>query len=360
MDQEKNQFEFEETVDAWAGDYDRKHRMKDGLLSLLTVLLVVVLCMSVIFVPSLFFINEPGGTAECSGLVYVDEAYPAEGSVSVVAVSTRSGDLFQLIGAMFDPYAHITRRTDMIPEGWTMEEYNEYLVDLLNESQLTAQYAAFTTLGYEVEITHTGVSIMRISEGSKAEGILQPDDEVLAVDGIDIKTASEISDIIAGKEPGDTLLMKILRGEEELEVTVELMKNEETGKAALGVYSSTTDFEMDFPVDVVFDMGSYGGPSGGAAMTLEIMNQLTDADIFKGHDIAVTGTVDLDGNVGEIGEVDLKVKTADDSGIDLFFCPTANGELAQKAGDDLDVTVVPVDTIQDILDYLGTLEPKAA
>lgn len=71
-----------------------------------------------------------------------------------------------------------------------------------------------------------------------------------------------------------------------------------------------------------------GGPSGGLLQTLALYNSLVLEDITKGKKIAGTGTMEIDGSVGEIGGIQQKIYTAFDDDIDIFLCPAGNYEEA--------------------------------
>ena len=52
------------------------------------------------------------------------------------------------------------------------------------------------------------------------------------------------------------------------------------------------------------------GPSGGLAFTLTIIDELTPGNLTGGKKVAVTGTIDGDGTVGEVGGVPQKAVAA--------------------------------------------------
>ncbi len=89
----------------------------------------------------------------------------------------------------------------------------------------------------------------------------------------------------------------------------------------------TKDLKLDFPVDVKIDPGAVSGPSAGLAFTLTIIDELTPGSLTGGKKVAVTGTMDLGGNVGEVGGVPQKTAAALDAGAKLFLVPTP--EVAQ-------------------------------
>lgn len=85
--------------------------------------------------------------------------------------------------------------------------------------------------------------------------------------------------------------------------------------------------------------------------------------------IAGTGTMEEDGSVGPVGAVELKMIGADAAGADLFFVP-ADAERYGDAGNEaeamrvkeergLRMTVVPVASFQEAIDYLHNMKEAA-
>jgi ATP-dependent Lon protease len=66
------------------------------------------------------------------------------------------------------------------------------------------------------------------------------------------------------------------------------------------------------------------GPSGGVALTILIYSLLNDLKIRQ--NIGITGEIDLDGNVCEIGGLDLKILGSLKSGINHFIFPKKNNK----------------------------------
>ena len=92
----------------------------------------------------------------------------------------------------------------------------------------------------------------------------------------------------------------------------------QAGKSSIGVIVMPP---YSFPVKVTVDTSGIGGPSGGLAMTLAILDDLTPGDLTGGKRVAVTGTIDTDGNVGEIGGIEQKAVAARAAGVQLFLVP---------------------------------------
>jgi PDZ domain-containing protein len=106
--------------------------------------------------------------------------------------------------------------------------------------------------------------------------------------------------------------------------------------------------------------------------SLEMYAQLTGTDVTKGYRIAGTGTITPQGEVGVIGGIQHKIVAADREHADIFFAPkdwkgpkgtsipnyTDAANEAKKIGSKM--KVVPVATMDDALQYLAGLTPKAS
>jgi uncharacterized protein len=67
-----------------------------------------------------------------------------------------------------------------------------------------------------------------------------------------------------------------------------------------------------------------GGPSAGAALTIATIAVLKNEKLKS--DVMITGTINEDGTIGEIGGVLEKAKAAKDIGAKLFLVPKGQGE----------------------------------
>ena len=116
-----------------------------------------------------------------------------------------------------------------------------------------------------------------------------------------------------------------------------------------------TDFELDTSDEVKLKFKkSESGSSGGLMMALSIYSAISESDILKGRNIAGTGTIDINGNVGEISGVKYKIMGAAKNDIDIVFVPSANYKEAIKTKKDNNykLDIVSVDTFLDAINYL--------
>jgi len=125
----------------------------------------------------------------------------------------------------------------------------------------------------------------------------------------------------------------------------------------------TRVLKVDFPVKIKIATGDVSGPSGGLAFTLTIIDDLTPGNLTGGKTVAVTGTIDGDGNVGEVGGVPQKAVAARSAGARLMIVPRAEVRDARtKAGD---MKVIGVSTLDEALAALrsnggAAIPPRAA
>ena len=95
-----------------------------------------------------------------------------------------------------------------------------------------------------------------------------------------------------------------------------------------------TNYDYDLPeeLDIKFKSGE-GGSSGGLVLSLGIYSEITKTDLLKGRNVAGTGTIDIDGNVGEIDGIKYKKAGAVKNKMDIVLVSPDNYEEAIKVVD---------------------------
>jgi PDZ domain-containing protein len=88
-----------------------------------------------------------------------------------------------------------------------------------------------------------------------------------------------------------------------------------------------------------------------SAASLQTGDELSPTDLAAGRHIAGTGTIDADGNVGEIGGIQAKARAALAAGAQLFLAPASQAADA-RAVLGTKVPVVGVTTFADALTAL--------
>jgi Lon-like protease len=114
------------------------------------------------------------------------------------------------------------------------------------------------------------------------------------------------------------------------------------------------------PSDISISLADTGGPSGGLAFALGIVELLTPENILHGRSVASTGTIDKNGDVGEIGGVAEKILAAQRAGATLILVPTSNcKDLAPKiASIPKGIKVAAVSTLKEAITALNSAAPR--
>ena len=111
---------------------------------------------------------------------------------------------------------------------------------------------------------------------------------------------------------------------------------------------------FDEPIKVSIDSRGIGGPSAGLAFTLAIIDELRPGELTGGQKVAVTGTIDLDGRVGDVGGVVQKTAAVRAAGAKYFLVPPGEYNDA-KAHAGKHLKVIKVATLDEALQALGAL-----
>ncbi len=317
---------------------------------LITVLVLAGLSVVASAVVLPFYARYPGPVYEVDAFVETD-AGRLNGEFYLLTILEHEASALETFLAMFDPTTDLYERAVLNPDDLTPEERRLRNLQLQAQSQETARLVALSYLGYE--FTGDGVLVVHVLEEVPAAGTLLVGDIITAVDGTPVFAAQEVSPLIGQHDTGDQVTLTVLRGEETLDVTVELTVLEaEPDRPVVGFSASTFN---PVPVDAPpfeIDSRNVGGSSAGLMYTLGLIDLLSEEDLLGGRNIAGTGTIRLDRTVGGIGGVRQKIVSAEASGAEAMFVPEANWEQAQTV-DARGMELVKVATLQDALDYLA-------
>jgi len=188
--------------------------------------------------------------------------------------------------------------------------------------------------------------------GTTLDNGLKIGDKIVKVNDIEVLNINEIKKIIMEAYIGEKVEMTILRDGKEIEVSCEVV--EEEGNKIIGVAMVTNyQYELDPEIEISFKK-SESGSSGGLMMALSIYNAISGEDLVRGRNIAGTGTIDMNGNVGRIDGIKYKLKGAVKNGMDVVLVPESNYEeaIAVKKEKGYEIDIVKVSTFDDAINYL--------
>jgi PDZ domain-containing protein len=315
----------------------------------------VVVAVTCIFIRLPYVIVSPGTATPVDRVVRISGAptFEHRGSLLFLTVSVTNGrpNVYRtLVG-------WLSANQDVEPERdelgcLSRAEDDRQNVMLMDDSQQVAKAVALGRLGYPVGERSTGALVFDIDPSSPACGKLRVGDRILAVDGKPVADATAIGPLVRAHQPGETVRFTIQRnGGPSQDVVVRtkaFTAGPNKGKAEVGI-SPADDVKFTFPngVDVSIDPGPVTGPSAGLAFTLTLLDELTAGNLTGGRDVAVTGTIALNGDVGPVGGVAQKAVTARHAGAKLFIVPVDEVATARKHAGSM--KVVGVRTLEDAL-----------
>jgi len=320
-----------------------------------------VVAIAAAIVPLPYRLISPGGATAVEDVVHIEgtQVFEHKGSVLFLTVSVSSEDpnAYTVLSGWLDDDVDVIKEDELL-QGRTQKQEERLNQVAMTSSQLIATKVALERLGYAVPVTGTGAVVTSVEPGSPAEGELEVGDVITAVDGTPVQLADDVGAAVRARLPGMPVTFTVQRRDETTTVTVTTRAatvGDFAGQPQVGVASVTKDADFEFPVDVRIDTGDVGGPSAGLAFTITILDELSPGNLTGGKKIAVTGTIEPDGAVGEIGGVAQKAVTAERAGARLFIVPAAEADEARDHADGMKVVGV-----RDLNEALTALQGNGA
>lgn len=324
-----------------------KRFIKENYLFLIA--LTIVILLNVVKLP--YEVMMPGGTIDLTDRISVDgEAVDLKGSFNMAYVTVVQGSIpYVLLGSILPDWDVNKMSTEVYDKEVIEEENLSNRLDLIH-SKNAAKTAAFNAAKIDYkEGEHFNYVSLILDE---ADTNLKVGDDINSVNGEELNDLNKMLDLIANSKEGDKLTFDITRDGKDMEAYAKVVKI--NGELKIGVaVLPTSDVVSDIDIEIN-TKDSESGPSGGMMMALMIYNAVTDQDLTNGKKVVGTGTIDKDGNVGEIGGIKYKVLGAEKRKADVFLVPEDNYEEAMevKKGKDLNIEIVKIKTLSDAISYL--------
>jgi len=272
------------------------------------------------------------------------------GGIYYVAVDVRRASLLEELIPSLNEGATLVPEHVFNPEGVDDKVRRRAELREMRQSQRYATAVALRQLGYRVRIEPVGARVEETLRNYPAAARLRAGDLIVAVGGARVRIPDDLTRILSGRRPGETLVLRVRRRGLERQVRIRSVRNPMNPRLPfLGIQLEEPTITL--PVDVRFDLGRVGGPSAGLAFALDLLEEL-GRDVDRGRRIAATGEIRLDGSVREVGGVKQKTIGARRSDMDLFLVPGENAAEARRYAKGL--RVVPVDSFQQALRVLAT------
>lgn len=330
-----------------------------------SALLFVALAAVVSLVPVPFVSWSPGATVNLfepvDGQPRVDvqgiATHPTTGQLRLTTVSvTRVDSQLTLPEALLSYWLsarEVLPREAVYPAGVSVDEIRAREVQMMDNSQSAAVAAALRAAGEKV-VEYP--MVIGVSNGSPADGKLEPGDFILRVDDKVVGSTDDVRAAITRHAVGEAVTFTILRSRQEL--TVPITTAASNANASQPVVGINLDIGYSYTPRVTFRINpDIGGPSAGLMFALAVYDLVSPDDLTAGRSIAGTGTISGDGTVGAIGGIQEKVAGAEGAGATVFLVPADN--CADVRGLSTPVQLVRVATLSEAIAALEDLKDPA-
>lgn len=320
-----------------------KEFIKEEYKFILLIIAIVLVC----YIKLPYYIMAPGGTINITDRVEMEGYENEEGSLNMLYVSEYDATPITYLLAKIRGL-DVNSNEDKKVSNESVKEAEVRNKIMRDNSLDIATMVAYNKAGKKIDIK----SKKNVVIATTSDNGLEIGDVIVEVDGSQCEEVEDIKDIIRNKEVHDTIKFKILRDNKEKEVESKIAL-EENNKVVGVVIVTEYEYDLDPEIDIKFK-NSESGASGGLMLTLTIYNAISEEDIVKGRNISGTGTISLDGSIGEIDGVKYKIMGAAKDGMDIAFVPSSNYEEAMDTKEkyNYDIEIVKVDTFDEAVEYL--------
>ena len=315
-------------------------------------IIIYILILACFLIEFPYYISAPGGLINTEDKIETKENFKLSGSLNMAYVSEIHATVPTLIYAAINKDWDIEKEEEVKNDNETIEEKNYRNKMLLKEGNDTALLVAYKHSDIDYKITNNKVYITYIDD--LAQTNLKIGDQIIKVDNQKIKDKNSLFANIASKHIGDEISLEVIdiNGDKKQRKATLINVGNEPKVGA--IVTETFDVKSDEKVKFKF-RDSESGSSGGLMLTLTIYSNLNQIDLTDGKTIVGTGTIDANGNVGEISGIKYKLIGAVNKKADVFIVPKGDNykeakKLKEKRG--YDIELVPVSTFDEALKYL--------
>lgn len=319
------------------------NKMYEFLKENIKSILVIVIFVVVINLNLPFSVYAPGGTIDISKRLNKD----SKTSINMTYVSFVEGKVPVLLLSLVLPNWDIVKNDDIKYDNEEMAEVLKRDRISLYESISNAKFVAYKYVNKPLQIENTTYYVTYISSSSDTD--LTVGDELISIDGYTF-SPDIVDTYLNTLEEGTKVSIKVKNSNKEYTRYAKLIKAND--KTLIGAsYAKVNDYKDSIKYNY---KKSESGPSGGAMLTLALIQELSGETITD-KKICGTGTIDESGNIGEIGGVKYKMLGASKNRCDVFITPKENYEEAKavKVQNKLKIQLIEADNIEDLMEKLS-------
>ncbi len=298
-----------------------------------------------------YYINTPGGSVDIRSRISIADHQITKNAFNMAYVYEIPATIPTLIYSYFNKNWDVIKKEEVVLPNENKEDVKFRDQMMLKEANQHAIILAYNKANKKTNIIRKNFYVTYIDELAKTD--LKIGDKILKINNEEIDDLAQIHDLIKSFKANQKIDIQIKRDDKITTKSATIINNK--NNLMIGILISV-DQELETIPKIEFKFkGTEGGPSGGFMMSLAIYDTLTGSKLSQNRKIIGTGSIDQYGNVGEIGGVKYKIKGAVKADADIFFVPAGQNYedvMEVKLEKKYDITVVPVNTLDDAIEYL--------
>ncbi len=342
----------------------------------MAIVLVVVVGLRAWTVP--YYALTPGQATRVSSLVTIRglRTNPHHDPILLTDVYLQSLSAWQWLIMHFESHVQFVSAGQLIEPGVPSSELINQGYLEMSDSKTAAQVAALRSLGWTIPSTPVGATVTGVADPSPAyRAGLAVADRVVGVGNSPVTSACGLISAVHLLAPGTRVRLDLERARVSASGVISYasprgvwVRTGVTPSAAtpsgcpgvegrdhswLGI-SLENALNYRLPGSISINTANIGGPSAGLAMTLTLINELSAGSLTGHRVVAATGTINPQGQVGDVGGVAEKTVAVQRAGATVFIVPSVEVATARAAATP-GLRVIGVTTLNQALAALRRL-----
>lgn len=315
------------------------------------VIIIYIILFIALTIEFPYYVEAPGGIIDVKNRINIESSYDSSGSFNLAYVSEYKGTIPMFIISLFNKDYKVLKKEEVLMDNQDFKDYELRDKLLLKEAYASAIYVGYNKAGKKINIISEELYVDYVFEDGDTN--LKVGDKIVKVDNTLVSSREDIDNILTNHNIGDNIEIMVINNNKEYIRTSKLINYQDKPIIGISVVK-IKNMDTDPKISINYQKNE-SGPSGGLMLALSIYNDLVEEDITHGEKIVGTGTIDYDGNVGSIGGVEYKLKSAVKNKADLFIVP--NGEnyesvIKEKKKKNYKIDIIGVDNIDEVIEYL--------
>ena len=310
------------------------------------LLIVLIISFLIFQIPLPYYVNAPGGVININNRI--SNGNKINGNLNMLYVSEYSGNVGMVLTSFVMPNWDLEKKSEKQISNETVSDISKRNKIMLHNSIQNAIFTAYDYADKKIDIKKIEHNVI----ATTLDNEIKVGDIILEVNDKKMESFLQLKNIIQETNIGNKIKLKVKRNNKNKIIYPEVKVEDDT-KVIGAVIITNYEYKLDPDIEISFK-ASESGSSGGLMMALSIYNVISGNDLVKGRNIAGTGTIDNEGNVGEIDGIKYKLMGAVKNDVDIVLVPKDNYDEAIKIKKDkkYDIEIVSVETFKDAIEYL--------